>query len=298
MARVRLLPHRQILASAVTWGDWWVRINDQRLLAGARVQDWDYATPLSFELQPSVDVDVALESSGLTADSDIDVVLLAESPTTGRRFTSARNLVDLAGDGGVLTLKLPPKEIARFITLSAFLVLSNTKSPDDDTAWKRGARLAQSDRSTVWLEGDAPRFPTEAVAFSALGLEPALWDLDVSYTDLDESFLATVRLLVNTEHPSAESLLDESDPGFPAIRSVLELDIARRLILSVANDEGLRTDLSRRKWHEGSVREALEQMADGVLGSDLSSLAQLSEHDPRRFERRLQHSFDFLAGRR
>lgn len=298
MARVRLLPHREIPPTAVTWGDWWVRINEQRMLAGKRVNGWDYATPISFELQPSVAVEAALASSGLPSASDIDVVLLAESPHTGHRFTAARNLVELSGDAGVLELVLPPDRIARSISLSACLTLSRTSPPIDDRAWKRGARLAQSDRVTVWLEGDAPRFPTEAVAFNALGLEPALWDLDLSFTDLDESFLSTVRLLVNTDHPSAEMLLDENHPGFASARSVLELDIARRLIRTVADDEGLQADLTRPNWQEGSVREVLEQMAEGVFGSNLSAITQLFNSDQRRFERRLQHRFDFLSGAR
>jgi hypothetical protein len=299
MARARILPHLELSQDSVTWGDWWVRINGRRILAGKRVDGWDYATPITFELQPSVSTDQALASCGLTSLRDIDVVLLAESPHTGRRFTVSRNVEALAENGGVLPLELPPEQIARSVVLSAFLVLGRMMTPrDDDVAWRRGARLAQSSRETVWLEGDAPRFPTEAVAFSSVGLEGALWDLDISFTDLDESFLSTVRLLVNTEHPAADMLLDEAHPGFPNAHSVLEIDIARRLIHCLATDDALRGDLARPVWQEGSTREVLETIAETVFGSNLISITELAKGDPRRFERKLQSRFDLFGGHR
>lgn len=296
MARARVLPHREISSGSVVWGDWWARINGQRILAAKRVNSWDYSTPLSFELQPSVDADEALATSGLTALDEIDLVLLAECPSTGHRFTATRNLRTLSETGEVLSLDLPPDRVARFVVLTASLVLTREgRAGRDDIAWKRGARLAQSSRTTVWLEGDAPRFPTEAVSFAALGLEAALWDLDTSFTDLDESFLSTVRLLVNTGHPAHEMLLDEAHPGFSNSHSVLEIDLTRRLILRVANDDGLRADLERHSWQEGSVREVLEGISDVVLGSDLRAVTELARQNPRALERKLQSRFEIFG---
>lgn len=297
MAKVRILPHLEAAGDAIIWGPWWVRINGQRKLAGKRVDNWDYATPVSFELQPSVDPELLLESTGLESLVDIDVVLLIECSSTGNRFTTTRNLASLTdAQTSIVAIEPSSAQMALSVVLTAHLVMARTTVPTSlDTAYKHGSRLASSARETVLLEGDSPRFPTEAVSFSALGLEKALWDLDISFADLSEPFLSGVRLLVNAEHPSAEMLLDDEDAGFLLAHSALELDIVRRLILRVAADEGLRDDLASSTWQDGSVRAVLEELADTFLASDLNSIVELSRHDPRRFERRLQHRFELFG---
>jgi hypothetical protein len=254
---------------------------------------WDYASELIFELQPSFDLEMIGAQTGLSDPRLMDVVLLADCSATGARFSTSRQLMDvLQSDSNLITLEPTSGEFADSIRLSAHLALNRTVAVDD-SQFRVGSRLAWSDVLTVRLEGDSPRFPTEAVPFSALSLDDAAWTLQISFTDLHESFMGGVRLLINTEHPAADSLLDPTTPGWSVTQSVLRTDIARQLIVHVAFEE---FDLSEHTWPEDSVRDVLENLTDLFLGSDLASTARLARSDYARFERRLQSRFDLLRG--
>lgn len=295
MARLRLLPHREASEEAVVWGPWWARLNGKRIPVDERLEGWDYATPVSFELQPSIDTEQLLSSTGLPDVKLCDVVLLVECSYTTQRFLARRNLKELVdASTNVIEVQTDSAEIARAVRLSAHIVLNTHLPKSGSTAYRQASRLAQSPATTVWLEGDAPRFPTEALPFSALKLEPALWDLTLSFVDLDDAFLSGVRLLVNTEHPAADMLLDEEHPHFQLAQSALKVDICRQLVAYVARDPGLTEAVARHGWSEGSVGATLSAMTETFLGSDLASCIEMYRQDPRRFERRLQDGFDLF----
>lgn len=297
MTKLRILPHREISVDAIQWGSWWVRINGKRLPVEKRIDGWDYATRLVLELQPSIDPKLVLESTGLASLTDIDLVLLCECTSTGRRFMASSRLDRLMSDpSNIVILEPPPDEIAKSVKLSAHLVLNRTipDSTDPDTAQRRGSRLAHFPSQTVWLEGESPRFPTAAVPFSDLSMEGALWDLSISFNDLDEPFASGVRLLINTEHPSAEILLDAERPDWPLAQSALKVDIARQLFIHVSQEESLNRRLDPPSWPEGSVGASLASMAEVFLGSDLASSIEMVRADTRRFERRLQERLDLF----
>ena len=104
-----------------------------------------------------------------------------------------------------------------------------------------------------------------------------------------------MRLLVNTDHPAASSLLDVTRSGSTGYHSFLRLDVARQLILAVAIDRSLdlgeSADLGR---DDGSLRSGLEAMCETFLSMDLASAVQMARSDPARLERSLQAGVEFL----
>lgn len=291
--KVRLQPHSVCPDGAVTWGPWWVVLNGVREQLGDRLSGWDYQADLAFELQPSFDVDSVLESTGLDSLDDIAIVLLLDCPAVGERWNSAYLLGDyLASDRSSLEVSASIGHLADAVKLSAHLVLWERRDSGNGSATRPGSRLAWSDVDTVQLEGHGSRFPTEEVSFKALGLEHAAWTIRTSFTDLNETFMSTVRLLINSDHRAADLLLEES-PQQPLVQSALRMDIARQLFLHVASEPTMfGTEVG--EWDEGSVGAVLNELTTTFMRMDLASTAKLARTDSSRFERKVQEGFDYL----
>lgn len=289
MASIQILPHRTAAASSVQWGTWWVQVGEVgRKPADELVSNWDYATPITFQVQPSVDESDFLSSSGLPGLQVCDVVATVECPTTGRRFMAKQNLATLAGTNEkVVQVSPPPSELAGVVKLRAHIVLGeNISASGDRVATRRGSRLATLDPTMVSLEGSGARFPTEAVSFASLGLEGALWTLRLDATEPDEPFTSVVRLFINTDHPASGALIDRHDVSGPLLVSALETDVVRQLFSEV---QSMREVFAHRPaWSEGSLGEALENLSLTFFDRPLMEMSALLESDRPAFERILQ----------
>ncbi|GAA1979965.1 hypothetical protein GCM10009817_20800 [Terrabacter lapilli] len=295
MTKARVFPHRRLAEESLSWGNWLVsrhggapeRVED-------RVDSWDYATPISFGLTVDVVDCDALEASAGCPATDLDVVVLVDCPSSGARYHKSASLQDLDGSPPLM-VDVPVGVLASQVRLSAHVVLRRPLEPDGLRAARPSSRLAESPTKGVVLEGDGHRFPTEAVSFKDLRLEPAAWTLRVEYASLDDSFVGSVRLLVNTDHPAAAALLDVGESGSKPLHSFLRLDVVRQLVMTVALDHGV--DLRERAPDEegdGSLRAGLEALCATFLSMDLASAVQLARDDPGRFERRAQAGVEFL----
>lgn len=291
----RILPHREADPSSVHWGPWWLHLNSNRVLADQLITGWDYSTPMAFELQPSVDEDLFLESTGLASLHECEIVAICECATTGYRFEARRSLADLTiGADKVLSVEPPLGTLAHKVSLSASIVLAHSTLQDaDDIACRRGARLAGSSRHNVTLEGSGARFPTEAVRFSTLGFPNALWSLNCDFHDAEEPLTSSVRLMINTEHPRSDALLDPSHPEHRLLSSALEVDIVRRMVRAAAVEEA--QFRGNRPWPEGSTGEALENMSELYFGKTIHELVTLRRVDPEAYERTLQARMNFFG---
>ena len=293
MSRVRLQPHHTAATGAVTFGKWWARLNGERLEVADRLKGWDYEAALTFELQPSFDVDLLLRSTGLASAAELAVTLLLDCPSVGERWAESYLLSDyLESDASAMEIAAPKGCLAQDVRLSAHVVLWDRRPHGGDgVASRPGSRLAWSDVQNVVLEGDGARFPTEEVSFEALGMERAAWTLRVTYDDLSEPFMSTVRLLVNRDHPAAPDLLG-GEASSELLQSALRMDVARQLFLVTAADSTRSGDEG--PWEEGSVGHVLTGMANVFLKMELSTALNLARSDPLRFERKVQAAFEFL----
>ena len=104
-------------------------------------------------------------------------------------------------------------QVAGSVSLSAHLVLARTSQPrDNQVAYLRGARIHSSSPFSLRLEGNAGRFPTEAVSFSELGFGNAPWTVTCAYEELSDGFMGRIRLLINIEHPVGRLALEPTAP--------------------------------------------------------------------------------------
>lgn len=297
MAQARILPHREATPDAVSWGAWWVELNGTRLEAEAALHGWDYATPVSFEIQPSIAEGEFLQSTGQKSLWDCEAVAIVECAATGHRFSARRSLGELATGADKMLVVTPPLgSIADKVVLTAQVVVAKDLSPArDDVAGRRGARLHSSSRQTVTLEGEGARFPTDAVPFSKLRLPNSLWTVHTDFSDLEEPFTNSVRLLINTEHVRSDALVDTTHPDHALLQSALETDLVRQL-LRAATDEADKFRRAPRTWPEGSTGAALEAMTELFFGDSVHKLVAMERSDPSAFSRLLHARLDLFGG--
>lgn len=294
MSKLRLHPHRTAADGAVEFGSWWVWLNGQRMLAEDRLKGWDYEAETRFEIQPSFDESLLVESTGIHDLSALSIVGLVDCAATGQRFASRISLAELlASEDRSLFIELPSGEVAEQVRLSAHLVLTSAPEASNGAATRPGSRLAESPAMTVRLEGDGARFPTEEVSFKALQIEEALWALRCDFSDLEDSFLGSVRLLINSDHEASSLLLDDSLAGSAVAQSVLRFDVARQLFMHVAIDPHFVVP-HHHEYVAGSVGHALASMATLYMNSDLATVVQSARTKLSDFERRLQAGFELM----
>lgn len=299
MTTVRLLPHREASAASVEWGPWWASTGGgPRAQASGVLDGWDYATTLSLQLQPAVHEDEFLDSTGLPNLTFCDVVAMVECAHTGYRLITSHNLHHIVTtDEMVLELLPDPQRLAQSIRLSCHIVLGKDyDGADQNSASRKGARLASGRPVTIGIEGSGARFPTEAVSFRALGYEEGLWSLHYDLTDGDEQFGSAVRLYINSDHPSAGLLLEGGGPEHALVQSALETDTVRQLVAGAASEQHATFSDTNAEWAEGSVGHALQSMSQLFFGRPLEELIRLHEQDRISFERLLQSRTQLFGG--
>lgn len=292
MARLRLYPHRLAAPSSVSWHNWWIERDGDRVELSHVLAGWDYASHITVGVSVDLDEMTLLQSSGLASLDDLEVLVLADCRLVQQRFVAVNPLSGhKPGTTIDVSLQLPPGQVAGDIRLSAHLVLARTTADGGDrVAFRRGARIHSSERVTLRLEGDSGRFPSEPVRFSELAYGNAPWTVITVYDDLSDSFLGGVRLLINIEHSVGQLSLDPK--AAPRVSGLLHADVMRLLIADVA----ARRDDVGDSFEEGSVGQVLETMSQTFLGMSLRAAVRLYVDDSARFERLLHDQLEPLAG--
>ncbi len=287
------MPHRIADASSVSWYGWWTERDGDRTDLTALLTGWDYASHLTVGISIDLDEEALLLSTGLNSVDDLEILAMADCRPTSQRFVASRPLREHQRGSTVdVSVQLPPGQVAGAIRLSAHLVLARkTARLGYRVAFLRGSRIDSSQLFTLRLEGDSGRFPTEAVAFSELGLEHAPWTIMTAYEELSDGFLGGVRLLINLEHPVGQLALDNKAAS--RVNGVLHSDVMRLLIANVA---ARKEDAEPSSYEEGSVGQVLETMCQGYMGMSLRTAARFYRDDPVGFERILHDHLDPLAG--
>lgn len=288
MSGLLLLPYRTARGDEVHWGTWSAELdNSAPINLTDRLPGWDYQSSVTFRTRVGVDWDGLSRTIGVDDSGPFRLVAVVDCPATSRRLVSSLPVRTDGGDA-VVSVEVPRGTIAEFVTLYAALVAASDVAGDSSVGggFRAGARIAQSPDFRVILEGDGSRFPTEAISFGRLGLEPALWSIRMAAVDLDSSFLSSTRLLVNSDIPEAQPLIAGEDGR---LLHLLQMDIARQIVgfaSEVAGEESLQDD-----WEGGTIGDTARHLAEDVLDSDLPAVVSLMSSDPDRFERLLQSVF-------
>lgn len=283
MTKLRLYPHRTGDPSSVNFGGWWIERSGTRAQIPDLLRGWDYASEELIGTSLTVDLQRLLESTGHSSIEDVEVLLVADCPPAQRRVVARHSLASCSSiRDTAFSLTLPAGELAGFVRLSAQLVVAHDiHVAPRGVANVRGARLISSKARTVALEGDASRFPTEPVPFSELGLPYAPWTLHTTFTDLDTSFMGGVRLLVNTEHPVGQMLLESSSAD--RVSGLAMADVIRLLVGKLA-DSRYADEIGEGSFEDGTVADVVDSMCSYFLGHGLVPVRQLYKEDPLHFD--------------
>lgn len=289
MSRLTVLPHRTAGPSTVSWGHWTVSVQGAEPRAvGDILDDWDYRTDLRFSLDVEVDAAALAADTGLGVDCAIDVVGLVDCRATNRRFHT--RVPFKSGTGSFwLEIHVPAGTLAETVLLSAHLVLrSATGSSTPGVAHRPGSRLATGARHRLTLEGTGARFPADAASFRAMGLPTSIWALSTHAESLSALFNASTRLWINTDLPeTARLLMADTDSR---LQRFLQIDIARHLLRVTSS---LVTDVEdlENDWEDGSLGQAVSNLAESAFHSDLESLMEAVRSDPQWLEELLQECY-------
>jgi hypothetical protein len=278
---------------SVSWHSWWIERDGSRSVLPSALTGWDYASEETVGISVDLNEETLLKSTGLSSVDELEILAMADCPMVQQRFVARESLVGHQPGTTIGTqLRLPRGHVAGSISLSAHLVLARTSQPrDDQVAYLRGARIHSSVPFTVRLEGTGGRFPTEAVPFSEFNFGNAPWSIACAYGQLSDSFMGSIRLLINTEHPIGRLSLEATAPSW--VGRMLRMELIRLLIAEVA-DQVEATDES--SFEEGSIGLVLEQMCRFFLRRSLKAAVHAYRDQPAYFERLLHDRLDPLSG--
>lgn len=275
--RRTLLPYRTADESAVACQTWWYESSGTRVPLPKYLPGWDYATDLMVGMTATIDPELLRSSTVVDDLSSLAIVVVCDCKASQRRFTS---LVRLYPGCEVLDVRLdvPAGQLADSIELSATVILAEDIEPAPDRVRRAGSRLATSPSFTVVLEGDASRFPTEPVSFSAAGYEAAPWTVSSTAESLHDSLMGSVRLLINEDHSWGQRLLEDASSE---ISRQLQVDVFRSLV-SVCTD--LRDDAPT-EFEDDSLGGVVEYMCQLYLRRGLAEAVKMAREEPLRFDR-------------
>ena len=284
---LRVFPHRTAPPESAVWS-WWLDRGSGAVPCPTLLQGWDYTTELRLGLIVNVDLAKLFLATGLQRVEDLQVVALADCKSAQTRLSMSAPVVpdDHGGGSADLTFVVPPGTVAQSLRLTASLVLAADIAPTDRRVpTLKGSRLLDAESQTLLLEGDAGRFPTEALAFSERGLGNAPWTLMLTHDDVTDGFMGAVRLLVNTEHPVGCAVLEaESAPRYAGL---MRADLLRGLVGRLAQDVVEEAD-----YEEDSVAGVVNSMCEELLGCTLGEATRQYVSNPVDFELGLQRGID------
>ena len=285
MSGTRILPYRSLAVDSLRPAWWYERAGTRQPLPDL-LPGWDYAQEELLGATLEVVRSEIEDGTGLTSLESVALVLIVDCPSLLRRFAAEQRLGNADEQQVELTIAVPPGEAANKLELTAHLVLVDDLAVAPGRAFRKASRLGSSQTRRLILEGEASRFPTEAISFSSIGLERAPWTVRVTMDGLNDSFMGAVRLLVNEDHELGQGLLEPAvDPN---LANRLKFDVMRTLIAEAARWDAE----SFSGFEEDSVGAVLTSMCELFFARSLVEAAKLYSEEPAKFDRMLYSAVD------
>ncbi|MBC9819735.1 hypothetical protein [Terrabacter sp. MAHUQ-38] len=269
-----------------------VKSGYQELLFPQYVPDWDDETGIEVGAAFTIDLERCLQETGLSENSKLSLHLLWHA--TGSRLRGASEPHTIVHGNNHASLRFTGPELGGTLTVRCVVTLARAGQESHELAPSRPGSILWSRDLSVRLEGQGSRFPVSHVGFSSSGIASGLngaWCLVFENDDLVDSGVGSVRLYLNTEHPSVERYLAEPQSGAdfgPFIRN----DVNRQLVLRALHQEELDID-------EEYPRESLGELLSLAVrrnfpGRSLDEVRALSRERPGEFEAEIQARGGFL----
>lgn len=237
-----------------------------------QIENWHYATALTVERTLTLDPNDIREVAGLGRRDRLRAVLTWTSTATQIQGCSESAILE---DGAnALRLPLPSGLLGGSLVLRTIVAVEAVEPNRNPLAAHRTGSVLWSDDRVVALEGDASRFPTEALSFSASGLgsDSVAWRLDIDTSDLEALALNCVRVLLNTDNAVYRRLIDSpASSEAEATRKFLQYDIARQLSTAgLAQD-----DFVPIQYERGTIGAVLRARLSDYFGEDGAEIEPL-----------------------
>jgi hypothetical protein len=248
---------------------------------GEALPDWDYQTEIRLLRELLIDTPAILRECRLGEGALLRVSVIARSKASGEKVCCFRQDLRSLGHPDEMTLDIRVQNPSLSGALILFTCLTLVSAGDDASPLspRELGNLLWEERTEVLLEGSGARFPIEIADFREMGwlAADAGWYLDWSPDFLDQPFLGTVRLLINSRHATVLKAVTSSDPDDTdrAVLSGIYFETGRSLIMGALADEEYRhsslacaegtvgqvVDLMLRLHFPGESRTALHQRA-------------------------------------
>ncbi len=285
------MPFRTADPESVVIGEPRLYVHDEVFGPRDPVNLWDYMSEVHVVSEIWVDEDAVLASTGLSELGSLIATVQVDCVRTGFRGVATKAL--RADSPVTVSVAIPPHTVAHELEVRSGLTLAHELSPNPHAiAHRKGSRLFwEQKRMKFELEGQGGGFPVEAFDFETAGLPAsAAWKLKFDADDLDQPFMAAVRLLVNSGHPRSADVLSGSSG---LVQSVVFHGILEQLLVTVA-DSTVETDVS---FEEGTAGAVLNDLSNLYLGYALHEAIGRIRFDRSRELARLQDVSGFLQGR-
>ena len=291
MSRITALPYLLAAPERVACDPWrcesragWIDLPPAR-------PEWDFATPVNLDRTLRIDLPGVHADCKLAREDELAITVVWHASGTNLRGAIRPALA--RGDGSLrVQVQLAGRELGGTLHLETQLILLRASGARDPLAASRPGSVLWRQRESVHLEGEAARFPVEAIDFAQTGFGPveAAWQLQWQREALDHATLGSVCLYVNSSHQTMRRVMTDpgSDAEARAVMSALEFDLVRQLVSGALDnpefDDGV-------DFPDGSLGASLVALLGWCFpGDSLASLRGLRDVAPARLESRMQQA--------
>lgn len=231
--KVSVAPFRQARDGQVVFEGWQQRTAEGDFPLPSELGYWDYQTELSLSGRISLETQTILEWCGLALETELSCLVTCRSSKTGVELESLALDLDPSASSTELTITVPGTDLGGRLDIHTMLIAKKPFPSKLNGATEPGSILWRQRQQTL-LQGVGSQFPTYAEDFSVRypSIVDAGWFVHIDTSDLESSFMSSVRLVLNSEKPQIQKLLQGSkDPATQLLERVIDTDVTRQLTL-------------------------------------------------------------------
>ena len=295
MARVQALPYLRPSSGLVVAVDWMMIEGEAEKALPDRLQHWDPAMSIMVSISTHLDIEQAWQDCKLVEDDQLCLVLLWNSSGTNLRGRGSFVMIHRKGmtPPFLLTARVNGTELADEVKFELQLVLARPGTSSSKLAPHRPGSILWREARTVKIGGEGSRFPVEAISFAnqfhSLP-ERAGWFLDWDPMALDEPFLRSIRLFLNTEHKAILKALQGHAKEDRLLLDMIRFDVSKSIITAALNNEEFIQNYQ--DYKPGTVGVAIRNMIHTFFPNEtIEGLAGRYHTSPARVDCELQASF-------
>lgn len=255
---------------------------------------------VELESSLTVDVDELHRSAELDDSASIEAIFLWECRATRRREVGARLPIARGRDTYTGVFGIQTNQIADNLILERQLILSAPPASPGRFSSTHPASILWREPSPlrVDLEGTGGILPTDLAPFRDEADPEAVWALRSQLAELDLPATASVKLILNEDHPDIRYIVgtERWDDRARAVMSAIHWDVGRNLVDLALNHDEFDMDT---EYMDDSIGRSLQILVGAIFGeASPASIRELKIQRPVEYQTTLQAGLRLLRGRR